>query len=375
MKQKKYGMVILLVAFIFVLPTIISHKMIVGADALFHYNRFYDAAMQIKNGHFSYFISIYGFQQSGRIVNALYGPVFAYFQGLLVLIAGSWYKYQIISNFLILTLSGFAMYRLLTYAKVKKNLATVWSILFMTTYGVQYWLLNQGFTAWGSAILPLALLPMVDLIYTKKFQIVKIAVAMAVMTQIHMLSALMLGLIYGLFYLAFLWQTHPKKIFLPVFKAALLYIALTLNIWISFVSIYLQNQLQMPFINHNMSLKAINLAGRYWLIYPGLLLPLVLICLAIGLFSRKKITALAKLSLAFSGIFLILATSLIPWTKLVAAQVPLVSLIQFPFRFFVPFTVLFFLFAAIMLNDLTIKKLCLYCIFCASLAYFKESEF
>lgn len=54
--------------------TIIYKKVILGSDSVFHYNRFYEAAMQLKNGNFSYFLSLYGFQQSGRIVNALYGP-------------------------------------------------------------------------------------------------------------------------------------------------------------------------------------------------------------------------------------------------------------------------------------------------------------
>ena len=42
-----------------------------GADTFFHSARFYDAAMQIKNHNFSPFQSNYGFQQSGRVINAL----------------------------------------------------------------------------------------------------------------------------------------------------------------------------------------------------------------------------------------------------------------------------------------------------------------
>lgn len=78
-----------------VLPQYFSGGIILGPDFLFHYNRFYDTAMQIKTGNFQYFISTYGFQQSGRIVNALYGPIFAYLQGLLLLLSKTWYNYQI----------------------------------------------------------------------------------------------------------------------------------------------------------------------------------------------------------------------------------------------------------------------------------------
>ncbi len=48
--------------------------MILGSDVVFHFNRFYETSQQIKEGNFQYFLSIYGFQQSARIVNALYGP-------------------------------------------------------------------------------------------------------------------------------------------------------------------------------------------------------------------------------------------------------------------------------------------------------------
>ncbi|MBS7877697.1 hypothetical protein F6O58_10395, partial [Streptococcus suis] len=52
-------------------PHLLTKGMVTGADLIFHYNRFYDAAMQMKEGNFSYIISLYGYQQSGRIVNAL----------------------------------------------------------------------------------------------------------------------------------------------------------------------------------------------------------------------------------------------------------------------------------------------------------------
>ncbi|NRR75415.1 hypothetical protein HRD57_07025 [Tetragenococcus halophilus] len=50
-----------------------NQNLYLGDDWIFHYNRFYDTAQQIKEGNFHYFISMYGFSQSGRIINALYG--------------------------------------------------------------------------------------------------------------------------------------------------------------------------------------------------------------------------------------------------------------------------------------------------------------
>ena len=137
------------IALAFLMPHLFTHKLILGADAPFHYNRFYDAAQQIKYGDFHYFPSLYGFQQSGRIVNAVYGPFFAYLQGLIVLLAGSWFHYQILSNFILYLISGFSMLILLRYVNVRNWVSVPVAVLFMSTYSIQYWSINQGFTSWG----------------------------------------------------------------------------------------------------------------------------------------------------------------------------------------------------------------------------------
>ncbi|MEG0628883.1 MAG: hypothetical protein RR492_07535, partial [Enterococcus sp.] len=142
MKRWHYYLVLTLIAGLFVMPQLVTHKLILGADALFHYNRFYETAEQIRTGTFSYFISIFGFQQSGRIVNAIYGPIFSYLQGVLVLIAGSWFKYQVISNFFVYLIAGCSLFKLLSYAKVRESTALWSAILFMTTYSINYWVLN-----------------------------------------------------------------------------------------------------------------------------------------------------------------------------------------------------------------------------------------
>ena len=58
-------------------------------DTAFHFHRFYDTNQQIKNHNFSYFQMNYGMGESGRIVNALYGPFFAYIMGFLLLFCSS----------------------------------------------------------------------------------------------------------------------------------------------------------------------------------------------------------------------------------------------------------------------------------------------
>lgn len=52
-------------------------------DTAFHFHRFYDTNQQIQNHNFSYFQMNYGMGESGRIVNALYGPFFCLYNGIL----------------------------------------------------------------------------------------------------------------------------------------------------------------------------------------------------------------------------------------------------------------------------------------------------
>lgn len=354
MKRYRYYVFILFIAGLFVVPQLWTQKMILGADALFHYNRFYETAEQIKTGNFSYFISLFGFQQSGRIVNAVYGPLFSYLQGGLVLLAGSWFRYQVLSNFLVTLLAGCSLFKLLTYDKIKESTAFLTAIIFMTTYSINYWVLNQGFTSWGTSLLPLCLIPLVDL-KNNHFPVVKIALSMAVMTQIHTLTAMMLGLIYAPFFIVYARKRWGNAL-LKLAKTIALYVCLTINVWISLILINTGDQLKMPFINSEMSEKAIDLGGAYWLQQPGILRVLLIFFFLFGLVYWRKIQRFTKQLLIFSGIFFFLSTSLVPWDWLVAHRVPLVTLIQFPFRFFTPFTVLFLFFIASFIHDLAGKK-------------------
>lgn len=354
MKRYRYYLIILLIAMLFVVPQLWTHQMILGADAIFHYNRFYETAQQINTGNYSYFISLFGFQQSGRIVNAVYGPLFSYLQGLLVLLAGSWFRYQVVTNVLVYFLAGASLFKLLTYDKIKESTAFFTAIVFMTTYSMNYWVLNQGFTSWGTSLLPLCLIPLVDL-KNRHFPVVKIALSMALMTQIHMLTAVMLGLMYVPFFISYARNRWGTAV-LDLGKSIFLYGLLSINVWISLFLINTGDQLKMPFVNAQMSQKAIDLGGAYWLEYPRILRLVLIVGFLCCLIYWHDIQRFTKQLLIFSGIFFLLSTSILPWNWLVAHHVPFIRFIQFPFRFFAPFTVLFLFFLASIIRDLAGKK-------------------
>lgn len=343
-KEKLWvSLIIIAFAVLLVTPQIFTRKVILGSDSIFHYNRFYEAAMQLKDGNFSYFLSLYAFQQSGRIVNALYGPFFAYLQGGLVLISGTWFRYQILSRILLHILAESSMYALLKQCKVKTSIALSLGLLYATTFSIQYWTMRQGFSSWGAALLPFCFIPAIHYIFYQKVEPIRLALSMALIFQVHVLSALMLVMMYIPFYLyIFVKASVAKKreTFVQVFIAVILFLLLTVNVWLVLLYLRGTNHLLNPFINREMGKNGIDGTARYWLYTPISLMVLLVFQIAYAILNWKKLAKWKKILHFIYFIFFFLSTGLFPWQYLVENGNTFAELIQFPFRFFVPTTIM-----------------------------------
>lgn len=334
---------IIVFAILLVTPQLFTRKVILGSDSIFHYNRFYEAAMQLKNGNFSYFLSLYGFQQSGRIVNALYGPFFAYLQGGLILISGTWFRYQIVSRVLLHILAESSMYALLKQCKVKTSIALSLGLLYATTFSIQYWTMRQGFSSWGAALLPYCFIPAIHYVFYQRVDQVRLALSMALIFQVHVLSALMLVMMYLPFYLyTFVKVTASKKkeTIVKILIAVILFLLLTVNVW--GVLLYLRgaNHLLDPFINREIGKNGIDGTARYWLCTPISLMVLLILQFIYAIVNWKKLARWKRILHFIYFVFFFLSTGLFPWQYLVENGNTFAELIQFPFRFFVPATIL-----------------------------------
>lgn len=334
---------IIVFAILLVTPQLFTRKVILGSDSIFHYNRFYEAAMQLKNGNFSYFLSLYGFQQSGRIVNALYGPFFAYLQGGLILISGTWFRYQIVSRVLLHILAESSMYALLKQCKVKTSIALSLGLLYATTFSIQYWTMRQGFSSWGAALLPYCFIPAIHYVFYQRVDQVRLALSMALIFQVHVLSALMLVMMYLPFYIyTFVKVTASKKkeTIVKILIAVILFLLLTVNVW--GVLLYLRgaNHLLDPFINREIGKNGIDGTARYWLYTPISLMVLLILQFIYAIVNWKKLARWKRILHFIYFVFFFLSTGLFPWQYLVENGNTFAELIQFPFRFFVPATIL-----------------------------------
>ena len=98
-----------IISFVIISPQLYKKSIILGSDVMFHFNRFYEMSKQINTGNFNYYQSLYGFNSSGRIINAFYGWDFAFVMGLLLSIVKTWTKFQIISSFACTLIAGISM--------------------------------------------------------------------------------------------------------------------------------------------------------------------------------------------------------------------------------------------------------------------------
>lgn len=332
--------IIFLVSLILVLPQTISGKMIIGSDALFHFNRFFDTAQQIEQQDFQFFISVYGFQQTGRIVTPLYSQIFSYLFGLILLLCQSWYKFQIITNFLLFLTAGLSLYFLLRKMVIREQLARNFSLIYMTTYAVSYWVIRQGYSSWGAALLPLCLIPLVDLIKEQRFRPLPIAFSMAVMFQLHFLSSVFLVILYLFAYLyCFSKRGNKQRLLLQLLFSVVIFLLLTANVWYSLGTIYSENQLVQPFINRGIYNQTITSSSWYWLINPFILPIIILLVLLLSFKKFKNFSPLNKFFTLSFVFFTVLSSNFFPWKFLYEMDFVMVQTVQFPFRFFVPATI------------------------------------
>lgn len=329
-------------------------------DTAFHFHRFYDTNQQIKNHNFSYFQMNYGMGESGRIVNALYGPFFAYIMGFLLLFCSSWLRFQVVITYLIFLVGGLGVYHLSRKVKMTRTVSSVITALFLTTGYIAYWLRSNAFNSWGAVLIPFVLIQGINLLnnYKKRFSWISLGVVMAIVAQVHLLStffsilALIPFFIYGL-----ILSENKRQMWFDVFKAVVLFVVLTANVWGAFLLLYPTNQMASP-IDFSPVLTSVNLSlagtSTMWtsITEVTLLLFIVQIIYVAFNFKSSRINTFVTLE---GLVFFYLSSNLFPW-QFVKDNFPAVTgYLQFPNRLTVVAYPLLFVGVGLTITEL-IKK-------------------
>lgn len=347
-------LVMLIMALLLLIKPLLRSSMIIGADSLFHFNRFYDTAEQFKTGHFSYFLMNYGFGQSGRIVNAMYGPMFAYLSGLLLLITPNWYIFEMVYTVIILLIAGIGMYKLCRVNKVSRELAMLAGVIFMYSTPVFLWVSSQQFTGVGAAFLPWLFVGITRMLRNQKMPLLYVSVSMAVLIQTHLLSSLLGFAAIIPIWIVTLCKTKRKwRLIGQTVIATILVLLLTANVWGGMLSVFSGNYLvtAFPTINLVDNSLIINKLSSYLLVVRPMEI-LLIIYVTYYLITRfKKLDYVVK-TISIVGLgACILATDLFPWTWVQKWVPDLTMYLQFPRRIMALSLVMIILAWAMMLSD------------------------
>lgn len=326
---------IMAMTYLIIFPQLVSHGVILGTDSIFHFNRFYDAAKQLQQFNFSYFQSNYCFQQSGRIINAVYGPLFAYLNGAILGLVGTWYRYQIVTTVMVYLLGGIGMYRLGIRVHSKRIYAVIVALIFMNIGWLPRWELAQNMNAWGAALAPYMLICGVRMIQDRQHPVnwLQLTVLMTIIIQIHMLSSLFfVATLTPFFVIGLILTKQRRQMWLATCKAVGATIILTANVWGALVMLNLHNNIAHPadfnMFNNALQPSTFN-STRDYLIYAMWILfslqLLYVLCTFKKSLANTVLTSLGAITLILSSVFT-------PWHKLQALLPVLGHTLQFPNR-------------------------------------------
>lgn len=327
---------IAVMTYIIMYPQIISHGVILGTDSIFHFNRFYDAAKQIQQGNWSYFQSNYSFQQSGRIINAVYGPLFAYLNGILLgLLGGTWFRYQVISSFLVYFIGGVGMYQLASKVKSCRRVALLISLIFLCIGWLPRWELAQNMNAWGAALAPYCIMVGITMIqdHQRPVHWLPLMALMTIIIQIHLLSSIFFTLtLVPFFIIGLVLTTNRGQMIRDTCKAVVGTIILTGNVWGALLMLNLHNHIAQPapFDMQINSLKPSQFSStRDYLIYfCWIFFALQLVYV---LFNLRK-SLVNTVVTVMGAVILFISSTWFPWTAMQKAVPALQTTLQFPNR-------------------------------------------
>lgn len=273
---------IIMICLFFAIYQFTTNSISTDSDTFFHYSRFFDAAQQLKTGNISFFQLNWSFNQSGRFINAFYGPIFTYLMGGMLLVTKTWLNFQIVTNFIFTFLTGVTMYLCLRkYWPQSIFINTLISLQYMTTNDI--WNLRATFTSISLFLFPLVLNLALKMLFDKeKINWIQLGLTMAVICQIHILSTILFALFLFPFATISLIRTSNKQaLIFNLIKSIILFLGLTANIWYVILYFKIFDSLALP--------RAWNLTiSPYGIKYFGITKSLILIALLVYTISNFR---------------------------------------------------------------------------------------
>lgn len=328
--------VVLVVPLVIMSPILFNDTVLLGVDGYFHYNRIFEAAMQIRDRNFS-FLNLYTFQQSGRIVNQVYSPLVTYLFGALLLVAGTWFKFQVVTLYIVYALGILTT----AFAAIKVGLTKKWAlglgVIYTSSAAVYGFVFVATWKSIALAIVPLVIPSLLHL-FEGRFnwrRTVYLGGVIALLGQFQVLTVAIVLPMLVPFFVHGLWVSKDKvKALASVGLSALMAIVLSLNAVMPLVEVY-QNTLISP-VAMDMIPQT---SGVFRPVYSSVnsnsdivmsILAFLLLEMMIAFW--KKLTVFTRFVSVVAIAYLVAGTSLVPWHALETAYPGLRSFLQMPRR-------------------------------------------
>ncbi|WP_373892404.1 hypothetical protein ACAW68_03785 [Weissella confusa] len=328
--------VVLVVPLVIMSPILFNDTALLGVDGYFHYNRIFEAAMQIRDRNFS-FLNLYTFQQSGRIVNQVYSPLVTYLFGALLLVAGTWFKFQVVTLYIVYALGILTT----AFAAIKVGLTKKWAlglgVIYTSSAAVYGFVFGATWKSIALAIVPLVIPSLLHL-FEGRFnwrRTVYLGGGIALLGQFQVLTVAIVLPMLVPFFVHGLWVSKEKvKLLASVSLSAVMAIVLSLNAIMPLVEVY-RNTLISP-VAMDMIPQT---SGVFRPVYSSVnsnsdIVMSILAFLLLGMMFAfwKKLTVFTRFVSAVAIVYLVAGTSLVPWHALETAYPGLRSFLQMPRR-------------------------------------------
>ncbi|SUP52638.1 Uncharacterised protein [Weissella viridescens] len=333
-KNVKAFLVIALISVLLLSPMILNHTAIMGVDSYFQNNRIYEAAMQIKHGNFS-FMNLYSFQQSGRIVNEVYSPLLGYVFGALLLVTGTWFKFEVLVNGILFFAAGTTAYFAARKLRVPLKISIATAVIFMTSISIYGYIFGGTWRAFALALVPLLVIPMVNF-YNRDWSMramLSLSVIVAAILQAQLLTMMLaLPFLVVPFIVGWLKTSHKVQALVRCIMAAVVALVLSLNVILPYLELVKQNTL-LPPVSMNLQ------NGTMDLIIPNsdrldcTLISFILYLAVAGMIMFwHKIQPIEKIITIIAIIYILLGSSLVPWQTINEQFPALRNFLQMPTR-------------------------------------------
>jgi hypothetical protein len=312
--------------------------------------------------------------------------MFAYVNGLLLLLCGSWFKYQLATNFIITFLSAISMFALLKQNKIRMSISIFLSITYTTLNAVQGWTFNQTLKSWACVLLPLGLLVGIKFWGSdNKWQnCFLLAFVVTLSIQIHVLTSVFLVFLLMIFFVIGMFVTKNRfQLIEWVSTAAVLTIAMTANVWYPLLETNLENIILPPRLNYDFNATSLRVVLSDFPTHISLLVSSLFILQAFfTLFIKNNLLNRTVTILGFTLFFA--STKIFPWNEIIE-KFPAITIIQFPTRFLEPAVILIIFGLGLSLELLLkeknykIKKISIYMLLifltiCGGIYHFKSAN-